>query len=212
MATVIDGKLVSQVTREKIANEVAALKEAGITPGLAVILVGNDPASQVYVKNKKLGCEKAGIASFSYDLPETTSMGELISLIDELNEREDVHGILVQLPLPKGLDEKKIIERISPEKDVDAFSVSNVGKIVIGEEGFVPCTPAGVMELLKYYSIDPCGKECVILGRSNIVGKPQALLMLHANATVTVCHSKTKDLADVCKKMEWNGDHAYSQK
>lgn len=202
MAKIIDGKLVAEETRNKIKCDVDRLKEKGVEPGLAVILVGSDPASQVYVRNKKLACEKVGIRSFSYDLPETTAESELLSLIKELNARSDVHGILVQLPLPKGLNEKAVIEAIDPKKDVDAFSVSNVGKIVIGEEGFVPCTPAGVMELLKYYQIPTEGKECVIVGRSNIVGKPQALLMIHANATVTVCHSKTKDLASVCRRAD----------
>ncbi len=202
MATLIDGKLVSASVRERIAKEAAELTAEGRTPGLAVVLVGEDPASQVYVKNKKKGCEQTGIKSFEYDLPATATEQELTALVEELNTRDDVDGILVQLPLPKGLDEKKVIASINPDKDVDAFHVSNVGKILVGEDGFVPCTPAGIMELLKFYGISCSGKECVVVGRSNIVGKPMALLMLRDNGTVTVCHSKTADLAAVTRRAD----------
>ena len=192
--TIIDGKAVSLQIRSQIAKEAATLS---FKPKLAVILVGNDPASAVYVRNKQKACIETGIEPLQKTLPEETSEDELLALIDKLNSDDSVNGILVQLPLPKTISEKKVIERISPKKDVDAFTYESVGKIVEGTYGFLPCTPAGIMELLKYYGIDPEGKECVIVGRSNIVGKPMALLLLNANGTVTVCHSKTKDLSSV---------------
>ena len=203
MATIIDGKLVSSEVRKKLAEEVNEFKEAsGVTPGLAVILVGNDPASAVYVRNKHRGCEEAGMNSYQIYLPEETTENELLSKIDELNKDKNVHGILVQLPLPKHISEDKVIAKISEEKDVDAFNTSNVGKIVTGKYSFLPCTPAGIMELLDFYNVDISGKECVVIGRSNIVGKPMALLLLAKNGTVTVCHSKTKELAEVTKRAD----------
>ncbi|MBE6573083.1 MAG: bifunctional methylenetetrahydrofolate dehydrogenase/methenyltetrahydrofolate cyclohydrolase FolD [Ruminococcaceae bacterium] len=195
MAQIIDGKAVSAAERELIKAQVEKMETK---PGLAVILVGSDPASQVYVKNKKLGCAQCGIYSESYDLPEETTEDELLDLIEKLNVKEDIHGILVQLPLPKHIDENAVINAITPTKDVDAFHPVNVGKIMTGDYDFLPCTPAGVMCLLSHYGIDPAGKECVVVGRSNIVGKPQAMLLLHANGTVTICHSKTKDLRAKC--------------
>ena len=203
MAEIIDGKLVSQATRKEIAENVAEFKkEYGITPGLAVILVGDDPASCVYVRNKHKGCIDAGMNSYQIEMPKDTTEEELLSKIDELNNDSNVHGILVQLPLPSHLSEEKVINRISPKKDVDAFHPENVGKIMIGSYDFLPCTPAGVMKLLEYYSVDITGKECVIIGRSNIVGKPMSLLLLAKNGTVTVCHSKTKDLKSVTKRAD----------
>ena len=196
---IISGKEISLSIREEIKAEAQKLP---IRPGLAVILVGNDPASQVYVRNKNKACEEVGFYSEMYTLPEETSMEELLGLIDQLNNSPQIHGILVQLPLPKHLDEEKVILAISPEKDVDAFHPSNVGKIMIGNHSFLPCTPAGVMELIFRSGIDLCGKECVVIGRSNIVGKPQAMLLLHANATVTVCHSRTKNLKEVCSRAD----------
>ncbi len=195
MAILIDGKAVSAAERELIKEQISKMN---IKPGLAVILVGEDPASQVYVRNKKKACADVGIYSESYDLPAETSQAELLELIENLNEKEDIHGILVQLPLPKHIDETAVINAILPEKDVDAFHPVNVGKIMTGDYDFLPCTPAGVMCLLKHYNIDPSGKECVVVGRSNIVGKPQAMLLLHANGTVTICHSRTKDLKAKC--------------
>lgn len=202
MAQIINGKEISAKIRAEIAEEVVEMKKRGIHPGLAVVIVGEDPASKVYVRNKKRACEDAGIYSEEYALPENTTESELLSLIDKLNADEKIHGILVQLPLPKHLDDKTVIEHIDPKKDVDAFSEVNVGKIMLGDYNFLPCTPAGVMELLRESGIDPSGKECVIVGRSNIVGKPQAMLMLHANATVTVCHSRTRDLASVTRRAD----------
>ena len=203
MAVIIDGKLVSQTIRGHIKEEVAAFKEKkGITPGLAVVLVGNDPASAVYVRNKHKACLDAGIESYVITMPENTEESELIAKIDELNADEKVNGILVQLPLPKHICEDNIINRISPEKDVDAFHPANVGKILIGNYDFLPCTPAGIMDLLAYYNIDIEGKECVVLGRSNIVGKPMALLLLGKNGTVTICHSRTKELANITKRAD----------
>ena len=202
MAQIIDGKLVSAKVKEQVRNEVTALKEQGITPGLAVIIVGDDPASRVYVNNKKKACADVGFYSEEYALPAETTMKQLLGLIDELNTRKDINGILCQLPLPKHLDEKEVINRIDSSKDVDAFSPVNVGKITIGEYDFLPCTPAGVMELLAHYNISAEGKNCVVIGRSNIVGKPMALLLLHQNGTVTVCHSRTQNLADVCKNAD----------
>lgn len=196
MAMIINGKEVSAAVRERIRTEVSAFCTAsGKQPGLAVVIVGEDPASQVYVRNKKRGCEEVGIYSEEYALPTETTEQELLSLIEKLNKDPKINGILVQLPLPKHLNEEKVLLAIDPLKDVDAFHPQNVGKIMIGNFSFLPCTPAGVMELLKFYNIEIAGKHCVIIGRSNIVGKPQAMLMLKENATVTICHSKTKDLA-----------------
>ena len=199
MAQIIDGREVAAYVKQKAAEEVKALNEQNIEVCLAVILVGNDPASTVYVANKRKDCDQLGIASKEYALPEETTMEELLSLIKELNEDKAVNGILCQLPLPKHLDETKVLEAISPIKDVDAFHPENVGRIMTGKYDFLPCTPAGIMEMLDYYKIDAQGKNCVVIGRSNIVGKPMAMLMLHANATVTICHSRTKDLAAVCR-------------
>lgn len=198
MAEIIDGKLVSKAVKDEVAKEVSEIKKIGITPCLAVILVGDDPASRVYVNNKKKACEQVGFISEEYVLSADTSMDELLELVDKLNKRADVNGILCQLPLPKHLDEKEVIDAISPLKDVDAFSPINVGKIMIGDYDFLPCTPAGVMELLRYYNIEVEGKNCVVIGRSNIVGKPMAMLLLHKNGTVTVCHSKTKNVKEIC--------------
>lgn len=203
MATLINGKEVSLFVRERIKNEVRQFtEEYNKTPGLAVVIVGSDPASEVYVRNKHKACAEVGMYSEVHTLPEETTEEELLSLVDKLNADEKINGILVQLPLPKHLDSEKVILRINPEKDVDAFHPQNVGKIMIGNYSFLPCTPAGVMELLKYYNIDVCGKHCVIIGRSNIVGKPQAMLMLKENATVTVCHSRTVNLAEITKQAD----------
>ena len=204
-ATIIDGKLISAQIKDELKEKTALLKEKGIEVTLAVILVGEDPASQVYVRNKKKACEYIGYRSLSYELPKETSQEELLELIDELNKRKDVDGILVQMPLPSQIDEKTVINAIDPSKDVDGFHPMNVGALCIGEEGFVSCTPAGVIQLLKRGcegKIELSGKECVIVGRSNIVGKPMALLMLRENATVTVAHSRTKDLKEVCKRAD----------
>ncbi len=199
MAVLIDGKAVSEKIREDISKEVLAFsEESGITPGLAVIIVGEDPASQVYVRNKKRGCKKCGMKSFGYELPKETTQAELLALIDELNKNDEVHGILVQLPLPKHIDENTVLLAIDPKKDVDAFHPVNVGKIMTGDFDFVPCTPAGVMALMDAYGVDVSGKDCVVIGRSNIVGKPQAMLLLHKNGTVTVCHSRTQGLKEKC--------------
>ncbi len=197
--TLIDGKEVSLYIKEKIRDEAKTLKTR---PGLAVVLVGDDPASHVYVNNKKKACEFCGFYSESYELPADASQEELLELIDVLNGNDMIHGILVQMPLPSHIDETAVIERIRPDKDVDAFNPVNVGKIMTGDFDFLPCTPAGVMELLKYYNIDVAGKRCAVIGRSNIVGKPMAMLMLHANATVTICHSRTNNLADVVKEAD----------
>lgn len=202
MAILIDGKLVSKKVKEDVANRVKELEEKGIKPGLAVIIVGDDPASRVYVNNKKKACAEVGFYSEEYALPADTSMEELLELIDVLNNRQDINGILCQLPLPKHLDEKAVIDYIDASKDVDAFSPVNVGKIMIGDYDFLPCTPAGVMELLKHYDIDVSGKECVVIGRSNIVGKPMGMLLLHQNGTVTISHSRTKDLKSVTKRAD----------
>lgn len=202
MAVILDGKLTSQKVRERIKKEVDSLPEGSRRPGLAVIIVGDDPASHVYVRNKKKGCEEVGFYSREYALPAETSEEELIALVKELNLDEEIDGILVQLPLPRHIDDKKVIENIDPSKDVDAFSYANVGRITVGDYDFLPCTPAGVMELLNEYNIDPSGKDAVVIGRSNIVGKPQALLLLQANATVTVAHSKTKNLAEVARRAD----------
>ena len=202
MAKIIDGKAISQQVRDEIANEVEALKEQGITPGLAVIIVGDNPASRVYVNNKKKACEQLGMKSEEYALPEQTQEEELIALINKLNKRDDINGILCQLPLPSHIDDKVVIESISPKKDVDAFCTENVGKIMIGDYSFLPCTPAGIMQMLQKENIDVTGKTCVVIGRSNIVGKPMAMLLLHANGTVTVCHSKTENLKEVCRSAD----------
>lgn len=198
----IDGKIISASVKERVKEEVEALKKEGITTGLAVIIVGEDPASKVYVANKKKACEMLGIISEEYALPENTTQEELLALIDELNNKTTINGILCQLPLPKHLDEQAVINAILPEKDVDAFHPQNVGKIMLGDYDFVPCTPAGIMEMLQYENIDIAGKTCVVIGRSNIVGKPMGMLLLHKNGTVTICHSRTKDLASVCKNAD----------
>lgn len=202
MSNIIDGKVVSQSVKERVAEEVKELNKNGISVCLAVILVGNDPASQIYVANKKKACEQLGIISKEYILPENITQQELLNLVDSLNSDSSVNGILCQLPLPKELDEKAVIDAISPDKDVDAFHPVNVGKIMIGDYDFLPCTPAGVMEMLKYYNIDICGKNCVVIGRSNIVGKPMSMLLLHKNGTVTICHSKTENLAEITSKAD----------
>ena len=198
MSRLIDGKVISAAVKERVGGEVAALKEKGITVGLAVIIVGDDPASKIYVANKKKACEALGIISEEYALPESTTERELLELIGRLNNEKRINGILCQLPLPPHLDEKLIINSISPEKDVDAFHPVNVGRIMIGDYDFVPCTPAGIMEMLKYENISPEGKSCVVIGRSNIVGKPMGMLLLHKNGTVTICHSKTRSLKEIC--------------
>ena len=199
MATLIDGKAVSQKVKDEVRAEI---EREGLKIGLAVVIVGNDQASRVYVNNKKKACEVCGITSYEYALPEETSEKELLELVDTLNGDPNVNGILVQLPLPKQIDEEKVIARISPEKDVDAFNAYNVGKIMIGNYSFLPCTPAGVMELIHSTGVEVSGKECVVIGRSNIVGKPMAMLLLHENGTVTVCHSRTKNLAEVCARAD----------
>lgn len=202
MAKIIDGKAVSANVRRQVAEETAALKAKGVTPGLAVVIVGDDPASRVYVNNKKKACAEVGFLSEEYALPAQTTQDELLALVGTLNKKNDINGILVQLPLPKHLDEKAVIEEIDPKKDVDAFHASNVGKIMIGDYHFLPCTPAGVMELLKSENIEICSKNCVVIGRSNIVGKPMAMLLLHQNGTVTICHSRTKNLKEVCAQAD----------
>ena len=199
MAMRIDGKAIAAQIRAEVAEEVAALKEQGVTTGLAVILVGEDPASCTYVRNKQKACQEAGIYAEQINLPADTTQEQLLAVVEELNSRADIHGILCQLPLPRHLDDKAVIAAISPAKDVDAFHAESVGHIMIGDGGFLPCTPAGVMELLSRSNISVEGKSCVVIGRSNIVGKPMAMLLLHANGTVTVCHSRTKDLAAVCR-------------
>ena len=199
MAQIIDGKKISQDIKDELKEKVTALKDTGTEVALAVIQVGNDPASSVYVRNKNKACEYIGIRSLSYELPEETTEDALIELIEKLNKDETVNGILVQLPVPKHIDPDKIIRTISPGKDVDGFHPQNVGKLVIGEDGFVSCTPAGVIQLLKRSGIEISGKNCVVVGRSNIVGKPMALLMLRENATVTIAHSKTKNLKELCQ-------------
>ncbi|MCM1363755.1 MAG: bifunctional methylenetetrahydrofolate dehydrogenase/methenyltetrahydrofolate cyclohydrolase FolD [Faecalibacterium sp.] len=202
MCKLIDGKAVSAAVKQRVKLEVEELKSQGIETALAVIIVGNDPASRVYVNNKKRACEVTGIRSVEYALGEDTTQEELLTLIDELNEDPAINGILCQLPLPKQIDEKTVIESIDPKKDVDCFSCVNVGKMWVGEGIFKPCTPQGVMELLAAYDIDVCGKNCVIIGRSNIVGKPMAALLLEKNATVTICHSRTQNLAEICKNAD----------
>ncbi len=196
---IIDGKAVAQQVKDKIASEVASLEKK---PALAVIIVGDDPASKIYVRNKKIACEQVGFKSLEYALPAETTTNQLIELVQTLNNDDNVNGILCQLPLPKHIDEKAIINAISPDKDVDAFHPVNVGKIMIGEYNFLPCTPAGVMELIKSTGVEIKGKKAVVVGRSNIVGKPMAMLLLAQSATVTICHSKTKNLAQECKEAD----------
>lgn len=202
MAVIIDGKVISQQIKDEIRQQVLKKREAGVEIVLAVIQVGQDPASCVYVRNKKKACEYVGIGSLSYELPEETSQEELLKLIGKLNEREDVNGILVQLPLPKHIDEDTVIRAISPQKDVDGFHPQSVGALCIGQPGFVSCTPAGIIQLLKRSGIEIAGKECVVLGRSNIVGKPMALLLLRENGTVTIAHSKTRNLKEVTRRAD----------
>lgn len=198
MAKIIDGKAIAASVRAEVAAEVAVLKTKGITPGLAVIIVGSDPASRVYVNNKKKACAEAGIYSEEFALPADTTQDELLALVASLNGRSDINGILCQLPLPAHLEDEAIIAAISPLKDVDAFHAANVGHIMIGNYHFLPCTPAGVMELLHRSGVNAAGQNCVVIGRSNIVGKPMAMLLLHENGTVTICHSKTQNLKAIC--------------
>lgn len=202
MATIIDGKAISQQIKDEVKEKVAELKGQGREICLAVIQVGDNPASTVYVGNKKKACAYVGIKSLAYELPGETGEEELLSLVRELNGKEDVHGILVQLPLPDHIDEDKVIQAIAPEKDVDGFHPQSVGALSIGQPGFVSCTPAGIIQLLKRSDIEIDGKECVIIGRSNIVGKPMALLLLRENGTVTVCHSHTKDIKEVTRRAD----------
>ena len=202
MAQIINGKEIAQTIKDEMRLEVEELKKIGKSCCLAVIQVGEDPASTVYVSNKKKACAYIGIDSLSYELPEETTEEELLALIDKLNIDEAVHGILCQLPLPRHINEKTILNRISPKKDVDGFHPQNVGSLVVGDFGFVSCTPAGIIELLKRSNVEMEGKNCVVIGRSNIVGKPMALLMLRENATVTICHSKTKNLKEICKEAD----------
>ncbi|WP_283124829.1 bifunctional methylenetetrahydrofolate dehydrogenase/methenyltetrahydrofolate cyclohydrolase FolD [Angelakisella massiliensis] len=198
----IDGKAVSAAFREKLKEDVARLTEQGMQPGLAVVIVGDDQASRVYVNNKKKACQQLGIYSEEYALPGETTEEELLELVNRLNNRSQIHGILVQLPLPRHIREKVVLEAIDPRKDVDAFHPQNVGRIMIGDYRFLPCTPAGILELIRSTGVPVEGKECVVIGRSNIVGKPMAMLMLHQNATVTICHSRTKDLAEVARRAD----------
>ena len=201
-ASIIDGKAISGKLREEIKGSVDELLERGLKPGLAVVIVGDDPASRTYVNNKKKACAQVGIYSEEHALPAETTQEQLIALVRELNSRDDIHGILVQLPLPRHIDEEAVIAAISPKKDVDAFHAENVGHIMIGDYKFLPCTPAGVMELLRETGIEIKGKECVVIGRSNIVGKPMAMLLLHQHGTVTICHSRTRDLAEVTRRAD----------
>lgn len=202
MAKIIDGKAVSAKVKEQVRKEAEVLKNQGIEIGLAVVIVGNNSASRVYVNNKKKACEEVGFTSYEYALPEETTEAELLELVEKLNSDDKVNGILVQLPLPKQINENAIINAIRPEKDVDAFHPENVGHIMIGDFSFLPCTPAGVMELIAETGVDVCGKNCVVIGRSNIVGKPMAMLLLHKNGTVTICHSRTKNLAEICSQAD----------
>ena len=202
MAQIIDGKKISAAVKAEVAAGVAALKERGIETGLAVVLVGDDPASRVYVNNKKKACALCGIRSFEYTLPAETKEEELLALVGKLNADPAVNGILVQLPLPPQIDEQKVIAAIAPEKDVDAFTEGNVGRIMIGDYHFLPCTPAGCMTLIDSTGVSVDGKNCVVVGRSNIVGKPMAMLLLHRNGTVTICHSHTKNLAEICSQAD----------
>ena len=203
MAEIINGKIVSQKLRSELKEGVDSFRsETGVTPGLAVIIVGGDPASQIYVRNKQRACAEVGINSVVIEYPDGTTESELLSEIDQLNSDSNIHGILVQLPLPENINEKAIIDRIDPGKDVDAFHPYNVGKIMLGSYDFLPCTPAGIIALLDYYKVDISGKRCAVIGRSNIVGKPMALLLTERNATVTLCHSKTKGLGDICRNSD----------
>ena len=202
MAYIIDGKSIAAALRSEIAAETATLKEQGITPGLAVILVGDDPASQTYVWNKQKACAEVGFYGEQINLPADTTQEQLLAVVEELNNREDIHGILCQLPLPRSLDDSAVIAAIDPKKDVDAFHAENVGHIMIGDQHFLPCTPAGVMELIHRSDITVEGKHCVVIGRSNIVGKPMAMLLLQENGTVTICHSRTRDLAAICRQAD----------
>ena len=198
-AIVLDGRALAAKCKEEVKKEAASLAR---TPGLAVIIVGNNPASRVYVNSKRKDCEECGFLSEEYALPEETTQEELIALIQQLNERADIDGILCQLPLPQGIDEEAVLMAISPDKDVDGFHPMNMGALLVGKEGFLPCTPYGIMEILDEYGIDPKGKQCVVIGRSNIVGKPMALLLLQRHGTVTICHSRTKNLAEVCRSAD----------
>ena len=202
MAERIDGKAVAAQVKAEVAREVSALKERGVTPGLAVVIVGDDPASRIYVNNKKKACQEVGIYSEEYALPGDASQEELLALVKRLNEAPEISGILVQSPLPKGLDEAALVETISPQKDVDAFHAYNVGKLTQGRQVFQPCTPAGVIELLRSAGVEISGKHCVVIGRSDIVGKPMALLLLQNNGTVTICHSKTRNLKELCRSAD----------
>ena len=202
MAQIIDGKAISNQIKDELKEKVEALKAQGKEVGMAVIQVGNDPASSVYVGNKKKACAYIGIRSESYELPEETTQEELIALIERLNQDDGIHGILVQLPVPQHIDEEAVIQAISPKKDVDGFHPQSVGALSIGQKGFVSCTPAGIIQLLKRSNIQIAGKECVVVGRSNIVGKPMALFLLRENGTVTVAHSRTKNLKEVCKRAD----------
>lgn len=201
-AVIIDGKKISAEVKAELASEVDALKEKGVVPGLAVVLVGDDPASKVYVANKEKACAELGIRSIKRELPATTSEEELLALVAELNADPEVDGLLVQLPLPGHVDEKRVLEAIDPDKDVDGFHPVNVGRLVVGERGFRPATPSGIMKLLEKTGVDLKGKEAVVVGRSNIVGKPVALMLLEKHATVTICHSRTRDLAEVTMRAE----------
>ncbi|MCH3971867.1 MAG: bifunctional methylenetetrahydrofolate dehydrogenase/methenyltetrahydrofolate cyclohydrolase FolD [Oscillospiraceae bacterium] len=198
----IDGKAISAEVRAHVKKEVCSMQSAGIVPGLAVVLVGDDPASHTYVRNKKKACAEVGMHSEVYMLPADTTQRQLMELVKKLNASPEIDGILVQLPLPAGLDEDAVINAIDPTKDVDAFHPANVGHIMIGDYKFLPCTPAGIMEMLRHEQISVKGKRCVVVGRSNIVGKPMAMLLLHANGTVTICHSKTQDLPAVCREAD----------
>lgn len=202
MAAIINGKDVAAKIREEVAADVKKLEQQGITPGLAVVIVGDDPASKTYVKNKKLACEAVGIYSEEYALPANATQEELLTLVHQLNEKQDIDGILVQSPLPEGFNEQLVIENINPQKDVDAFHPVNVGRIMIGDYSFLPCTPAGVIELIHTAGVEIQGKHCVVIGRSNIVGKPMAMLLLHEHGTVTICHSRTEHLAEICSQAD----------
>lgn len=199
---ILDGKALAARIKGEIREEVVSLKNKGINPGLAVVIVGNDPASKTYVRNKRKDCEEVGIESFEYALDENTTEQELIELIIRLNKDPKVNGILVQLPLPVHINEERVIYAIDPIKDADCFHPINVGKLMIGKPGLLPCTPAGVMEFIKESGIDVAGKDCVVIGRSNIVGKPQAMMLLAQNGTVTVCHSKTRNIEEICSKAD----------
>ena len=202
MAQIIDGKQISAAVKAEVAKEVAALKEKGIQVGLAVVIVGNNPASRVYVNNKKKACAVCGIESYEYALPEDTTESELLALVEQLNRDPKVNGILVQLPVPPQIDDHRIIAAIAPEKDVDAFTEGNVGQIMLGEYNLLPCTPAGCLDLIDSTGVSIEGKNCVVIGRSNIVGKPMAMLLLHRNGTVTICHSRTKNLREICSQAD----------